>query len=346
LKTQFYMVLGAAALLMLATSCKKTDTSAAGATVLVPFAAPATFGAPVYNFVQNPLTVQGIALGRALFYDGILSKDGNFSCAGCHQQSAAFGTFDHNLSHGINNSHTLRNAPPLQNLAWYRSFHADGGVAHLDVQPINPITSPVEMGESLDGVLQKLRTSGRYKTLFKAAFGSELINTQRLMFALSQFMLTMVSARSKYDLVKAGKATFNLPESLGYDIFQRKCASCHAEPLFTDQSFRNIGFSIDSSNTDVGRMLITRQRSDSLKFRVPSLRNVLLSFPYGHDGRVVDVFAMLDHYTKGVIQSPTLDPALLGGGMVLSNFEKGQLVAFLGTLTDTAFIKNKALAAP
>ncbi|TAD86127.1 MAG: cytochrome-c peroxidase [Bacteroidetes bacterium] len=306
---------------------------------------PKGFPNTVYNFAQNPLTEQGIALGRKLFYDGLLSKDGNFPCASCHQQVAAFGTFDHNLSHGINNSHTLRNAPPLQNLAWYSTFHADGGVLNLDVQPLSPITNPIEMGETLDGVMKKLSASATYRSMFNAAFGSETINTQRLSFALSQFMLTMVSANSKYDQVKDGKATFTLPESLGYDIFKQKCASCHVEPLFTDQSFRNAGFSIDSSNSDVGRMLITRKSSDSLKFKVPSLRNVLVSFPYAHDGRVVDLLTMLEHYNRGVVTSPTLDPQLRGG-IVLSNFEKGQLVAFLGTLTDTAFLRNKALAQP
>lgn len=331
--------------LLTVAACKKKDALSIAKPTAVSFSVPKGFPATTYNFAQNPLTEQGIALGRKLFYDGILSKDGNFPCASCHQQAAAFGTFDHNLSHGINNSHTLRNAPPLQNLAWYSNFHADGGILNLDVQPLAPITNPIEMGETLDGVMKKLNASAAYRSLFNAAFGSETINTQRLTLALSQFMLTMVSAGSKYDKVKNGTATFTLPESLGYDIFKQKCGSCHVEPLFTDQSFRNAGFGIDSSNSDLGRMLITRNRADSLKFKVPSLRNVMVSFPYAHDGRVVDLFSMLDHYSRGIVQSPTLDPQLRGG-IALSNFEKGQLVAFLGTLTDTAFLKNKALAQP
>ena len=332
-------------LLLVGLGCKKKDTLSSAKPTAVSFTTPSGWPNTVYNFANNPLTQQGIALGRKLFYDGILSKDGNFPCASCHQQVAAFGTFDHNLSHGFNNSHTLRNAPPLQNLAWYNSFHADGSVLNLDAQPLKPIANPKEMGETIDNVVRKLKASSVYPGLFGAAFGDATINAQRLTFALSQFMLTMVSSNSKYDQVKNGTATFTLPEGLGYDIFKQKCAACHTEPLFTDQSFRNTGFSIDSTNTDVGRMLFTRNRADSLKFRVPSLRNVMASFPYGHDGRVVDIFSMLEHYNTGIINSPTLDP-LLKNKIPLSNFEKGQLVAFLGTLTDSVYLKNKALASP
>ncbi|MCU0396188.1 MAG: cytochrome-c peroxidase [Chitinophagaceae bacterium] len=311
----------------------------------VAFTTPPGWPAPVYNFAENPLTEQGIELGRQLFYDGRLSKDGNFPCASCHQQPAAFGTFEHDLSHGFNNSHTLRNAPPLQNLAWIREFHHDGGITHLDLQPLAPITNPEEMAETIDNVLNKLRADAQYRQLFKAAFGSEEINTQRMTRALSQFMLTMVSANSKYDKVKRGEATFNLPESLGYDIFKAKCASCHTEPLFTDLSYRNAGLSMDNVLRDHGRMRITRNPADSLKFRVPSLRNVMKSSYYGHDGRFFDILNVLNHYSDGVVNGPTTDP-LLRNKIPLSNFEKGQLIAFLGTLTDSSFLTNKKFAQP
>ena len=326
-------------------ACKKNDGGPTPGPTPVAFQTPAGWPATKYNFASNPLTKEGIALGRKLFYDGILSKDGNFPCASCHQQVGAFGTFDHNLSHGFNNSHTLRNAPPLQNLAWHTAFHADAGIVNLDDQPIFPITSPIEMAETVDHVLEKLRASSSYPALFKAAFGDGSINTQRMTRALSQFMLTMVSANSKYDQVKQGKASFNLPESLGYDIFKLKCGSCHQEPLFTDFSLRNNGLPVDPVLQDFGRMRITHLAADSLKFKVPSLRNVMVSFPYGHDGSVYDIYTMLEHYNTGVVSSPTLDP-LLKNKIPLSNFEKGQLVAFLSTLTDSSFIKNKELSAP
>jgi cytochrome c peroxidase len=333
-------------LLLVFFACKKTqDTPANPGPTPVEFKVPVGWPLPVYNLANNPLTKEGIALGRKLFYDGILSKDGNFPCASCHQQVGAFGTFDHNLSHGFNNSHTLRNAPPLQNLAWHTSFHADGGINNLDLQPLAPITSPIEMAETLDNVLNKLRNAPTYVSMFKAAFGDETINTRRMTFALSQFMLTMVSANSKYDRVMAGKESFLLSESLGYDIFKQKCAACHKEPLFTDFSFRNDGFPMEPVLRDSGRMRITRNPADSLKFKVPTLRNVMASYPYSHDGSVYDIYSMLEHYNNEVVNGPTTDP-LVKNKIPLSNFEKGQLVAFLITLTDSSFINNKDLAAP
>jgi cytochrome c peroxidase len=312
----------------------------------VTFSIPQGWPAPVYNFTNNPLTVQGIELGRKLFYDGRLSKDGSIPCASCHQQVAAFATFDHDLSHGFNNQFTTRNAPALQNLAWQSTFHHDGGINHLDVQPIAPITAPNEMAETLPGVVAKLNQEAAYRKMFLEAFGSEQINTETIMKAMSQFMLMMVSSNSKYDEVKRGKATFNLPENLGYEIFkEKKCNSCHAEPFFTDQSFRNTGLALLPILTDIGRMRITGNAVDSLKFKVPSLRNVMVSYPYMHDGRVRDIFAVLEHYNSGVIKGPTTDP-LVKNGIPLSNFEKGQLVAFLNTLTDQAFISNQQLAQP
>lgn len=339
----FLSILSLGVLLLL--SCKKNDSTAVKAVTPVSFTQPAGWPNAVYNFAENPLTEQGIALGKKLFYDGRLSKDGQFPCASCHQQDAAFGTFAHDLSHGFNNSHTLRNAPPLQNLAWYSEFHHDGGITHLDLQPLAPITNPVEMAETIDNVLNKLRADAVYRSMFTAAFGSDDINTKRMTQALSQFMLTMVSANSKYDKVMRGEATFNLPESLGYDIFKQKCASCHKEPLFTDLSYRNTGLSADAVLQDKGRMRITQNPADSLKFRVPSLRNIMVSSYYGHDGRFFDVYQVLEHYNSGVINGPTTDP-LVKNKIPLSNFEKGQLVAFFTALTDSAFLKNKKLAQP
>lgn len=330
---------------LLLLSCNKNDSTAVKPVTPVSFTQPAGWPNAVYNFAENPLTEEGIALGKKLFYDGRLSKDGQFPCASCHQQDAAFGTFAHDLSHGFNNSHTLRNAPPLQNLAWYSEFHHDGGITHLDLQPLAPITNPVEMAETIDNVLNKLRADAVYRSMFTAAFGSDDINTKRMTQALSQFMLTMVSANSKYDKVMRGEATFNLPESLGYDIFKQKCASCHKEPLFTDLSYRNTGIPMDAVLQDKGRMRITQNPADSLKFRVPSLRNIMVSSYYGHDGRFFDVYQVLEHYNSGVINGPTTDP-LVKNKIPLSNFEKGQLVAFFTALTDSAFLKNKKLAQP
>jgi cytochrome c peroxidase len=311
----------------------------------IPFPQPKGWPKPVYDFKANPLSKEGVELGRRLFYDGRLSRDGNFPCASCHQQFAAFTTYDHNLSHGFNNSLTTRNAPGLFNLAWQREFMQDGGINHLDAQPLAPLTAPNEMAEDIDSVLIKLRADKRYRLLFAAAFGDTAINTQRMTKALSQFMLTMVSANSKYDKVMRGEAEFNLPERLGHGIFQQKCAACHPPPLFTDFSYRNIGMPDDAFNSDKGRMKITGKAADSLSFRVPTLRNVMITAPYGHDGRFFSLIEVLEHYRKRLKVIPVTD-SLMRRGIPLSNFEIGQLTAFLYTLTDSSFIADPRFAAP
>ncbi len=311
----------------------------------VKFTVPKGWPKPVYDFSKNSLTAEGIALGRKLFYDGRLSRDGNFSCGSCHQQFGAFNTYDHNLSHGFNNSLTNRNAPGLFNLAWQREFMWDGGINHLDLQPMAPITAENEMAETIDNVISKLRTDAVYSKMFKAAFGDETINYMRMGKAMSQFLLQLVSSNSKYDKVMRGEATFILPEQLGYEIFQKKCAACHAEPFFTDFSYRNTGMTADPIGNDIGRMKITGNRNDSLKFRVPSLRNVAITFPYGHDGRFFSLSNVFEHYRKNMVADANTD-SLVRKKLVLSNYEIGQLTAFLYALTDSAFLKDARFAAP
>lgn len=309
------------------------------------FIVPKGWPQTVYDFKNNSLTKEGFELGRKLFYDERLSKDSTISCASCHQQFAAFATYDHNLSHGINNSLTTRNAPALQNLAWQKDFMWDGGINHLDMQPITPITADNEMGETLQSVIVKLNRSKEYKAMFKAAFGDETINTQRLTKAISQYVVLLVSSNSKYDKVMRGEAAFILPEQLGYDIFKQKCISCHEEPFFTDFSFRNNGITTDTTLNDFGRMKITRDKNDSLKFKIPSLRNVAVTAPYGHDGRFFSLMNVFDHYRKNMKVISNTD-SLLQHKIPLSNFEIGQLTAFLYTLTDSSFLSNKMFAPP
>jgi cytochrome c peroxidase len=311
----------------------------------VAFKVPKGWPQPVYDFSKNPLTEEGITLGKKLFYDGRLSKDGNFSCGSCHQQFGAFNTYDHSLSHGYNNSLTTRNAPGLFNLAWQKEFMWDGGINHLDLQPLAPITAENEMAESITNVIDKLKADKEYRKLFKAAFGDETINTQRLGKAISQFVLQLVSSNSKYDRVKRGEDSFILPEKLGYEIFQQKCVSCHTEPMFTDYSYRNTGLTLDPVLKDQGRMRITNNPKDSLKFKVPSLRNVAVSFPFGHDGRFFSFMNVFEHYRKNMVVSSTTD-SLLTRKLALSNYEIGQLTAFLFTLTDSSFLKDPRFAAP
>lgn len=325
-------------------ACKKSNGAGSGPTSLS-FTIPPGFPAPHYTFTTNPLTEQGFQLGRKLFYDGRLSKDGNFPCASCHQQFAAFATYDHNLSHGFNNQFTTRNAPGLFNVVWQNQTHWDGGINNLEVQPLAPLTAPNEMAEDINNVINKLSQDAGYKQLFKAAYGDETINSQRMLLALTQFVGSLVSADSKYDRVKKGAASFTQEEQMGYTIFQSKCTGCHAEPLFTDNSFRNTGIAVDPTINDVGRMRITNNKADSLKFKVPSLRNLYFTFPYGHDGRFVSVNQALEHYNSGVQVSATVDP-LVKNGIPLSTNDKIYLQTFLRTLTDSTFIKDTRFGPP
>jgi cytochrome c peroxidase len=304
------------------------------------FTVPPGFPKPRQVAPNGPLTEEAFVLGRKLFYDGRLSKDGNFPCSSCHQPIAGFTTYEHDRSHGYNNSHTLRNAPGLHNLAWAPEFNQDGSGRSLHDVIRAHITHPEEMAETIPGVLEKLRADTDYRRLFKAAYGTETINEQRLLNSLSQFVLNLVSANAKYDKVKRGEAQFSAQEAAGYTVFQAKCASCHTEPLFTDFSYRNIGLPLDQHLEDYGRMRVTGKPQDSLRFRVASLRNLAVTSHYMHDGRFSMMGVVVEHYRKGVAPSPTLDPQL-AGGISMTDAEAFNLVQFLYTLTDSTFLNNK-----
>ncbi len=310
------------------------------------FQVPDNFPQPSYDFQANPLTPAGVALGKELFYDGILSADGSVSCGSCHQQTACFTQHGHALSHGIDNHLTKRNSMPLQNLAWENSFMWDGGVIHLDLFPPAPIENVNEMAETLPHVLQKLRDSQKYPPMFEKAFGSREITTSHFLQALSQFMLTLVSANSKYDkyVRKESGITLTDEEMGGLQLFKQKCAACHAGELFTDHSFRNNGLPLQPV-PDEGRSLITLNETDKYKFKVPSLRNVEVTRPYMHDGRFRTLEDVLEHYSTGVADIPNLDITLQKSdgtkGIILSETDKKQIIAFLKTLTDDEFLQNK-----
>lgn len=300
---------------------------------------PDYFPTPNYDFNKNPLSQEGIDLGRKLFYDPILSKDSSISCSNCHLSYTAFTHVDHKLSHGVNDSIGTRNSPSLMNLAWHTSFMWDGAVNHLDVQALAPISHPAEMNEDLNNVIRKLENTS-YPNLFYKAFGNSKITGENLLKAISQFELTLISCNSKYDSVMAKVATFSLQEEKGYKIFQQNCASCHTEPLFTNNQFENNGLAIDSTLNDLGRFRITKNPKDSLKFKVPTLRNIEFSFPYMHDGRYNTISEVLNHYANNVNKSKTLSQHLSEPIELTSN-EKVDLTAFLLTLTDKNYLFNK-----
>ena len=324
-------------------SCKKEqDTN--GLAVLQQ-EIPAGFPQPAYTFQDNPLSKEGFELGRKLFYDGRLSIDNLHPCSSCHQQIGGFGTFEHDRSHGVFDSHTLRNAPVLFNLAWSTSFHWDGEFASLKDAADQPINGHIEMGESFEGIINKIKDDKDYQERFKKVFRFPFIRPEYILKALSQFTGYMISADSKYDRYKKGTEVFTVQEDRGYQLYKANCATCHPEPLFTDYSLRNIGLPVDNFLKDYGRLRITGKKEDSLKFKVPTLRNTYFSSNYMHDGRFNTLAQCINHYRNGVQQSTTLDP-ILTGGITLTNAEANDIFVFLRTLTDSAFLRDPRFQQP
>lgn len=303
------------------------------------FVVPAGWPVPVYNFSKNPLTESGFKLGRRLFFDPILSRDSSTSCASCHLQFTGFTHVDHPLSHGINGLKGNRNSLTIFNLAWSKNFMWDGGVNNLEVQPISPITNPVEMDNTMANVVATLSKSQAYRSKFALAFGDSNITGQRVLKALAQFTVMLESYNSQYDkYVRNEPGDKMTPGELhGLRLFRVHCASCHTEPLFTNNGFENNGLAVDSELHDMGRMKITQNRNDSLKFKVPSLRNVAMSYPYMHDGRFRSLEQVIDHYAGGIVKTRTLSKQLQKP-IVLSAADKKDLVDFLKTLTDREFL--------
>lgn len=305
---------------------------------------PKSWPEPVYDFKSNPLKPEVVSLGRRLFYEPKLSRDNTISCSSCYLSFTSFTHVDHELSHGIEGKIGRRNSPVLVNLAWQKHFMWDGGVNHMDVQALAPITNPLEMDEVLSNVVKKLRAEG-YADQFKKAFGDTAITGERILKSLSHFQLTFVSQNSKYDSVMVKKATFTGQEAKGFELFNAHCNRCHTAPLFTNGEFANNGLPVDTFLHDSGRYEVTRQIEDQLKFKVPTLRNISFSFPYMHDGRFKKLYQVLKHYQSGVQRTNNVD-SLLVEGLPLSNNDLVDLIAFLKTLDDKTFMFNENYAFP
>lgn len=306
------------------------------------FQQPKNFPASNYNFKKNQLDSNKIKIGRALFYDPVLSKDSSISCASCHSSFNAFTHVDHALSHGIADRVGFRNAPALINLAWHQKFMWDGAINNLEMQALAPISNPSEMNEDINHVLWKLNHSDYYKKIFTQAYGDDNITTERFLKSITQFLLQMVSANSKYDSVILKQSEFSVQEKKGYVLFKKNCSDCHQEPLFTNLKFEKNGLPLDRKLKDIGRMRITMESNDSLSFKVPTLRNIAFTYPYMHDGRMSKLQEVLNHYDTIQLQSHMGKTIKIN----LSKAEKVDLTAFLLTLTDQHFLFNPALSFP
>ena len=325
------------------------------------FQTPAYFP-KIVSPTNNPLTKSGVSLGRMLFYDPILSQDSTISCSSCHNIANAFAE-DKKYSVGVGGATGDVNAMAIINLAWQQKFFWNGRATSLEEQALGPINNPLEMHETSENVAAKLSQSKRYAPLFKQAFGSATVTPEMIGKAISQFERIIVSNQSTYDkFYEIQEQAFTAEEYAGFRIFfteRGQCFHCHgangtllAHNL--DTIFRNNGLLTDQEMIGKGLSFVTKKATDDGKFKVPTLRNIELTGPYMHDGRFATLAELMDFYSSGIKQNANLDinftksPERLEqyGGLGLTSTEKQQVIAFLKTLTDTAFTHNPAYQNP
>lgn len=290
----------------------------------------------------NKPTKYGVELGEKLFSEKRFSTDNSISCSSCHVQETAFA--DHNpQAIGIEGRIGIRNTPSIQNLMFMKFYNWDGSKLQLETQALVPIITHEEMNSSILEVIGKIKGDADYKDLFRKAFGDEEVTPDRIYKSIAQFEYTLISANSKYDKVKRNQGeAFTESETAGYETFLQKCVSCHSTELFTDQSFRNIGFPINTNSNEAGRGRVTGIPTDFMSFRVPTLRNIEVTAPYGSFGQFPTLKSVLDYFSNGVIDAENLDPIFKdnAGKIPLTEEEKTNLIAFMKTLTDYDFLGN------
>jgi len=323
---------------------------------------PFFFSAPVIP-ADNPLTVEGVDLGRHLFWETALSRNNAISCGSCHAPEAAFSD-NAKFSVGVHGHLTRRNSMAIMNLAWNNKFFWDGRALTLEEQLLEPVAHPQEMDLTWPEAVSRIAESPLYQEKFTGAFGTPCVDSVRITYALAQFIRTMISADSKFDrALRTGGAVLTISEQRGLELFLAEagdpqifpggqnggdCFHCHGGALieFTDHGFHNNG--LDSVLTDLGRAEVTGQPYDAGVFKTPSLRNIALTAPYMHDGRFATLREVIEHYNSGGHPSPTLDPLMKmqGTGLGLSEVAIDDLVHFLETLTDTEFVANESFSNP
>jgi len=288
---------------------------------------------------DNPYSPARVELGKILFFDGRLSRNGVVSCAFCHEPAHAFAAGTP-LSRGVNGKLGVRHAPTLVNRAWGKSQFWDGRAPTLESQVIVPVTNPDEMGMTPEAVVQKLRDINGYAPLFAAAFGDSTITFERIAKAITTFERTILSGNSAYDRYLAGdKSALTKQQKDGLDFFNKKgeCAECHSGPNFTTEKFANLGVGMDQVNPDPGREAVTKKRGDFGKFKVPTLRDLANRAPYMHDGSIKTLGEVLDLYAKGGLPNPHLDTRLTP--FYMDEQTKQDLLAFLAALNGEGWQK-------
>ena len=308
---------------------------------------------------DNPLTVEGVELGKKLFYDPILSADSTMACASCHHAALSF-TDNQALSKGIEGKRGKRSAMSLLNIGFNQSgFFWDGRSATLEEQALIPVEDPIELHNNWDELVEKIKKHKSYPVLFRKAFGIEKveqINKELVVKAIAQFERTLVSSgNSKFDRFKRGEIELTPDEMAGFDMFfdisfdmkDAECAHCHNAPLMTTNEYFNNGITGAENLEDFedkGLGAISGEPLDNGKFRAPTLRNIELTAPYMHDGRFETLEEVIEHYNSGGKYSQSVSPLIRP--LKLTEKEKRQILAFLKTLTDSTFVNNPAFRAP
>ncbi len=321
-----------------------------------PYVFPALSTFPAMPLPPHPITIEGVALGRRLFYDPILSADGTLACASCHHQQHAFAA-SVRFDTGVSGVLQPRNTLPLFNLAWAGSMFWDGRAATIEEQVFHPVRNATEMNLPWTQVAQRLNGDQQYRAAFRQVFGNRLVDSTMVANVVGQFLRTLLSYRTLYDRVIQGLDTFDKDQRMGYelanDMTRGDCLHCHPiddNPLGTTFLFSNNGLdAAPAAFADKGRGAVTGRAADNGKFKIPSLRNLAYTAPYMHDGRFATLADVIDFYSEGVKPSPTIDNKMEFvhmGGAHLSATEKRQIMAFLLTMSDTAFVTDPAHGAP
>lgn len=362
-RLRFLFLLGITATVLLLSQCRKDPDPGPSGFTGTPYTLEVPAGFPPPNIpADNPMTVEGVELGRFLFYEKKFAKDNSMSCSSCHLQQGAF-TDNKVFSEGVDGGLTPRHSMPIFNLAWQEHFFWDGRAVSLEDQALHPIRDTIELINDLPTVIARLEADPIYPPMFKAAFGDNSITEDRIAKALAQFERTIVSANSLFDSVvrlQVPGATFSASEERGFKLFSNEtgdCFHCHGweETSFTlgafgrDLQFLNNGLKADIT-IDKGRELVTGDPNDRGKFKVPTVRNIQFSLPFMHDGSVPDLDSLVGFYNFGGHATATTDPNMKFRGTDVtrqwSNQQKDDLIAFLKTFTDYEFLQKPEYSDP
>ncbi len=354
MKTRQFVILFLLSILLMQQACRKDEEKNSDAQ-LTPYQLPVPSGFPPANIPStNQLTVEGIELGRHLFYDPILSSNG-LSCSSCHQSATGYA-----VPWFVHPNGDTTSVLPIMNLAFNHDFAWTGQFPSTEAVCMGDF-EPEFFNTNMDTLVKRLQSSAKYANLFYRAYGSGSFASMsdyelkfKIVSAIGQFLRTLVSANSKYDRYLAHTENLSATELNGLAIFfteQGDCFHCHGGSLMTSNAITNNGLDSLPMGQDRGLYNYTGNPNDMGKFSIPSLRNIALTAPYMHDGRYKTLEEVVEFYNSGVHQSsPNIDPIMTKSskqyGLQLSPYEKQCLVDFMKALTDTAFISNPDYQSP